>query len=238
VFDERVSIMKTRSLLTVGLCLAASGWAQAQTTVGAPVPLAAPVELGQVISSTPVMQQFPVQRQMCNDEEVLVQQPKTGAGAAIGAVAGGVIGSAVGHGSGASTVIGAIGGAIIGDNAEQPNTSAQNVRRCTTQTSYENRVVGYNVVYSYAGKQYAAQLPYDPGQTIQLHVGPAVQAAAPTPAVTETTTVYAPAPATNTTVIVSPGYGYYPPQRYYYTWPYVVVPGPGPRHGGPWFRHP
>lgn len=232
--------MKTRSLLSIGLCMAASGWAQAQTTTttGTPVPVAAPVEIGKVISTTPVVQQFPVRRQSCADEEVLVQQPKTGAGAAVGAIAGGVIGNAIGNGSGASTVLGAIGGAVIGDNAEQPSTSVQNARRCTTQTTYENRVVGYNVVYSYAGKQYSAQMPYDPGPTIQLHVGPAVPQAEAAPPTTETTTVYTQEPATNTTVVVTPGY--YPGPRYYYTWPYVVVPGPGPHYhrGGPWFRHP
>ena len=42
--------------------------------------------------------------------------------------------------------------------------------QCSTQTIYENRTVGYKVVYEYAGKQYSVQLPQDPGPTLQLRV--------------------------------------------------------------------
>ncbi len=42
--------------------------------------------------------------------------------------------------------------------------------QCSTQTIYESRVVGYKVVYEYAGKQYTVQLPQDPGPTLQLRV--------------------------------------------------------------------
>lgn len=37
---------------------------------------------------------------------------------------------------------------------------------------YENRTVAYNVVYEYAGKQYAVQMPNDPGPSIQLQLTP------------------------------------------------------------------
>lgn len=48
---------------------------------------------------------------------------------------------------------------------------------CSTQTFYENRTIGYKVVYEYAGKQYSVQLPQDPGPTLQLRVS-----VAPSPA--------------------------------------------------------
>ena len=51
--------------------------------------------------------------------------------------------------------------------------------QCSTQTIYENRAVGYKVVYEYAGKQYSVQLPQDPGPTLQLRVS-----VAPNPAPT------------------------------------------------------
>lgn len=51
--------------------------------------------------------------------------------------------------------------------------------QCSTQTIYENRTVGYKVVYEYAGKQYSVQLPQDPGPTLQLRVS-----VAPNPAPT------------------------------------------------------
>ncbi len=42
--------------------------------------------------------------------------------------------------------------------------------QCSTQNIYENRAVGYKVIYEYAGKQYTVQLPQDPGPTLQLSV--------------------------------------------------------------------
>ena len=38
-------------------------------------------DVGRVISSTPVIQQVGVPRQVCNTEQIVVQQPKSGAGA-------------------------------------------------------------------------------------------------------------------------------------------------------------
>ena len=134
------------------------------------------VEFGRVLSATPVMQQVPVPRQVCNDQQIEVQQPKSGAGAAIGAIAGGALGSASGgHGGGraAATVIGAIGGAVLGDRLEgNPEPELRTVRQCGTQTTYENRAVAYNVVYEYAGKQYSVQMPHDPGPKLALQIGP------------------------------------------------------------------
>lgn len=134
-------------------------------------------EQAQVVSSTPVIQQVSVPRQVCSNEQVTVQQPKSGAGAIMGAIAGGAMGNAVGGGSGkaAATVLGLIGGAMVGDNIEGPaQTQVQNVQHCRMQTFYENRTVAYNVTYEYAGKQYSVQMPYDPGSTIQLQITPVI----------------------------------------------------------------
>ena len=43
--------------------------------------------------------------------------------------------------------------------------------QCSTQTIYESRTVGYNVVYEHAGKRYTVQLPQDPGPTLRLQPG-------------------------------------------------------------------
>lgn len=134
-------------------------------------------EQAQVVSSIPVIQQVSVPRQVCSNEQVTVQQPKSGAGAIMGAIAGGAMGNAVGGGSGkaAATVLGLIGGAMVGDNIEGPaQTQVQNVQHCRMQTFYENRTVAYNVTYEYAGKQYSVQMPYDPGSTIQLQITPVI----------------------------------------------------------------
>ena len=70
-------------------------------------------------------------------------------------------------------MIGVIGGAIAGDKVEGPQAAqTQTQQTCTTQQVYENRLMGYNVVYEFAGKQYTVQLPKDPGPTIKLQVTP------------------------------------------------------------------
>lgn len=133
-------------------------------------------EMGRVISSIPVLQQVAVPRQVCFNEQVTVPGQKSGAGAAMGSIAGGAIGNQIGDGSGraVATMLGIIGGAVLGNNIEgNAPAQTQNVQRCTTQTVYENQTVGYNVTYEYAGKQYTVQMPQDPGQWVKLQVTPA-----------------------------------------------------------------
>lgn len=177
--------------------------------------LCAAQEEGLVISSTPVVQQVGVPRQVCTTEPVAVQQPKSGAGAAIGAIAGGMAGNAATRGSGAATVIGAIGGAVIGDRIEQsPPPVLQDMQRCGVQTFYESRTVGYDVEYEYGNKRYRVQLPYDPGQTIALRVAPehiGEPGAPPPQPIVTAPPVYTPP------VVVAPAPVYYvSPYPYYY----------------------
>lgn len=136
--------------------------------------LCAAQEMGRVISSTPVMQQIAVPRQVCSNQAVVVPNQRSGAGAAIGALAGGALGNAVGHGGGraAATILGLFGGAIVGDGVEGQGSQVQNVQNCMTRNVYENRLSIYNVVYEYAGKQYSVQMPYDPGPTVRLQITP------------------------------------------------------------------
>ncbi len=135
------------------------------------------VDIARVLSATPVMQQVPVPRQVCSDQQVAVQQPRSGAGAVVGAIVGGALGNAAGGrgaGRAAATVLGAVGGSVIGDRIEGAGEpELRTVRQCGTQTSYETRAVAYNVVYEFAGKQYTAQMPHDPGPTLALQIGPA-----------------------------------------------------------------
>jgi uncharacterized protein YcfJ len=130
--------------------------------------------LARVITSTAVIQQVAVPRQVCNTAAVVSEAPKSGAGAAIGAIAGGAMGNAVGNGSGRAlaTMIGLVGGAVIGNNVEGSKSQTQNVQQCTTQTSYENRTMHYDVVYEYADKRYSIQMLNDPGQYVRLSVTP------------------------------------------------------------------
>jgi len=132
-------------------------------------------EMGRVISSTPIVQQVGVPRQVCNNEQVVVNGQKSGAGAAMGAIAGGAIGNSVGKGDGraVATMLGLFGGAILGDKVEgNPQAEVRNVQNCSRQVIYESRVTAYNVVYEYAGKQFTAQMPSDPGQFVRLQITP------------------------------------------------------------------
>jgi uncharacterized protein YcfJ len=185
-------------------------------------------DVGRVISSTPIVQQVAVPRQVCSTQQVEVQRPSSGAGALIGAIAGAALGNASwGRRSdrAAASAVGAIGGAILGDHIEgSGETQVRDVQRCGTQTSYENRAVGYNVVYEFGGKQYSVQMPQDPGPTISLQVTP-VGATNPAPQNYVTTqpspqVVYGPGPV----VVTEPVYPVYYPQPYYvrpYVRPYV-----------------
>jgi uncharacterized protein YcfJ len=196
--------------------------------------------LARVISSTPVVQQVAVPRQVCNNEAVIMQGPKSGAGALMGAIAGGAAGNAIGNGGGraAATVLGLVGGAMLGDRIEGPNNQVQNVQQCSTQTFYENRTSHYNVVYEYQGTQYNAQMANDPGSYVRLQVTPV--GAMPAPA--EPGQAYQSAPAAQPqpyyqpavvqqqpvyvqgAPVVYPAYPVYPAYRPYYA-PYFAPIG-------------
>lgn len=130
--------------------------------------------LARVITSTPVVQQVAVPRQVCNNQQVITEAPKSGGGALLGAVAGGAVGNAIGNGGGRAlaTVIGLVGGAMVGDRVEGGGSQVQNVQQCSTQTFYENRPSYYNVVYEYQGTQYNVQMAQDPGPYVRLQVTP------------------------------------------------------------------
>ena len=169
-------------------------------------------DIGQVLSRTAMYQQVAVPRQSCA-QTITPNAPTSGAGAVSGAVTGAVLGSIIGEGRGAGALIGAVGGAIVGDKAES-NANSQPVTTCTTQTVMENRLVGYNVVYEYAGKTYNVQLPQDPGPTLPLQISPAgMQTAAPSVIPSPTTVVTPPA------VVYAQPPVVYAPAPYYRPWP-------------------
>lgn len=155
------------------------------TSTAALAALASPAlqaqETGRVISSVPMIQQVAVPRQVCSQAPVVVEQPKSGAGAVLGAVAGGAAGNAIGDGGGRTlaTIVGAVGGAFLGNRIEGSSSQVQQQTSCTTQTFYENRAVGYNVTYEFAGKHYTVQMPQDPGPTVRLQVTPIGASTAP-----------------------------------------------------------
>ena len=144
---------------------------------------AAAQEVGNVISSVPVVQQVQVPRQVCSQPAPVMAPPTSGGGGLVGALVGGGIGSTIGHGTGnaAAILAGTVIGAIAGNNVEagnlQAQAAAQSMPQCMTEMTLENRIVGYNVTYDYAGRQNTVQMPYDPGPTVRLQVSPVAQSA-------------------------------------------------------------
>jgi uncharacterized protein YcfJ len=135
-------------------------------------------ERGRVISSTPVVQQVVVPREVCQNVSVREPGRRTGAGALMGGIAGGAMGNAVGSGSGraAATMIGVLGGAILGNRIEgRGQDTVRTVQECTTQNTYENQTVAYDVVYEYAGRRYSVQMNEEPGRYVPVDVRPAIE---------------------------------------------------------------
>jgi uncharacterized protein YcfJ len=198
-------------------------------------------EYGTVVSSTAVTAQVAVPQQQCTEQQALVQPRTSGGGALLGALVGGVVGHHIGDGFGraAATGLGAVAGSVIGDRAEAANNppAAVPVRHCQTLTSYENRVIGYDVTYEYNGQRYLTRVAQDPGPRIALNVtvAPSAGTAATAPPAPMPVTTVAP-PVIYTPV---PAYGYYGPYGYYHDYyggpavtvvPRVVIGGYR-RHG-------
>lgn len=123
-------------------------------------------------------------RQSCYTEQVAYQEPvsrgrKSHTGTILGAVIGGALGNELGHrkhNKQAGTAIGAIlGGSIgrdIGRRPQQYVTRYRDEQRCntTTEVSYDERVVGYDVTYRYNGQSYTTRMQRDPGSSIKVKV--------------------------------------------------------------------
>ena len=202
-----------------------------------------------VISATPVTSSVAVPQQSCVDVERVVQPRPTGAGALIGAIVGGVVGNQFGHGAGraAATGLGAVAGSAIGNQAEAANYPPTAVpgRECRTVNAYENRVVGYDVVYEYNGQRYTTRMANDPGRRIAIDVRPAgapLDRVGPPASGQPVPPAYVEAPPA---YVEAPAYSYYGPAPYYeaapvyYGAPLLVGPaiGIGIAAGWGWHHH-
>ena len=96
-----------------------------------------------------------------------------------GAIVGGVIGHQFGsgHGNDAATVAGSLIGAAVANSgnrgpAYQTTEYSRPVRRCETnyQSHQEERIDGYDVIYTYNGRKYATRTPFDPGNKLKIRV--------------------------------------------------------------------
>jgi uncharacterized protein YcfJ len=110
------------------------------------------------------------------------ERPGTAGRMILGGIIGAAIGNQIGHGDGrrAATVAGALIGSAVGHDAGSRRNDRYSSRgyepreaeRCDVryESTYEERVEGYNVVYEYGGKRHMTRLPYDPGERIKVRV--------------------------------------------------------------------
>jgi len=144
-------------------------------------------EYAQVLASTPIYRVVEVStpRQECWQEEVVRQQQAYRSESAtpglIGMVIGGALGNAVGSRKSnqrVGAVVGGLLGGSIARDIQRSNSAARStvvvdtVERCrTVQASHqEEKLVGYDVSYSYNGAQHTVRMPQDPGPTVRVRV--------------------------------------------------------------------
>ncbi len=138
-------------------------------------------KFAEVVSSKEVFQTAVTPREHCEDVQVQKQAPvkdeRRIAGTAIGAVAGGLIGSQIGGGKGKTlaTVGGAAAGGYAG-NQVQKNMQKKDVittteRQCKTVQDKSQKLVGYDVTYRFDGKQGSVRTSFKPGATLPLKDG-------------------------------------------------------------------
>lgn len=141
-----------------------------------------------VLSSTPIYRVVETTEpsRQCWEEEVVREvrseaRNQSATPGILGAVIGGAVGNAVGHNKTnrrVGTVVGAILGGSIASDISRNNRRGDTVQyvdtveRCrTVHTSHqEEKLVGYDVRYSYNGAQFTVRLPDDPGATLRVRV--------------------------------------------------------------------
>jgi uncharacterized protein YcfJ len=167
--------MKGLNKTALAVLLASGSFAAVAATTyeEAPVLMVTPI-YHVVETTTPVRQ--------CWEEEVVRRDNWRGNDSAtpsiLGAVIGGALGNAVGHHK-SNKRVGAVVGAILGSSiardisrTNDDSTYIDTVERCRTvnNSSQEEKLVGYDVVYGYNDTEHTVRMPEDPGSTVRVRV--------------------------------------------------------------------
>jgi len=141
-------------------------------------------KVAEVVAVKDVMEAVSTPREQCEDVQVQHQAPVKDrhriAGTAIGAVAGGLLGSAIGGGDGKklATVAGAAAGGYAGNqvqkNMQRKDVTTSVERRCHTVQDKSQKLVGYDVTYRLDGKNGQVRLDHKPGPTLPVEDGKVV----------------------------------------------------------------
>ena len=146
-------------------------------------------EYAKVVSVTPLTESIRTPREECHDQVVTKTKPVKDkhqiTGSVIGAVAGGLLGDAIGGGgknTGAKIAGAAVGGYAgnkTQEKMQQGDTYQTTERVCNTVEDVSERTVGYKVEYLIGDKPGEVQMDHDPGDTIPLEDGKLVIARGP-----------------------------------------------------------
>ena len=138
-------------------------------------------EFAEVVAVTAVTERVETPREECHDQVVTRKKPVKDqhkiTGTVIGAVAGGLLGDAIGGGGSnkVAKVAGAAAGGYAGNKTQQhlqDNATYQTTERvCNTVMDVSERTVGYDVQYQIGEKPGEVRMDYDPGNTIPLQDG-------------------------------------------------------------------
>ncbi len=143
-------------------------------------------------------------RRPVREEYVSESRSGSGAGTVLGAIVGGVIGHQFGNSTGGrdhGTAAGVVLGGLIGNNMERNSGGSdrydsgysraaydvervpvtRDVQRCNVVSDYREEVRGYDVRYSFNGREYMTRLDYDPGPTLPINVDVRPSYRAPVP---------------------------------------------------------
>lgn len=133
-------------------------------------------EFADVLNVKPIKERGAA-REVCRDQVVTHRRPVNDQhqvlGTTTGAIVGGLLGHQVGGGNGkkVATAVGAIAGGVAGHNIQtnmQRNSTYQtSERRCSTQRG-QDQIVGYDVTYSFDGREDVVQMDHKPGRTIPV----------------------------------------------------------------------
>ena len=132
-------------------------------------------DFARVIESNPVYAEASTQEcwnpRTGNYEQPRQSDSRIGAGTALGAIAGGVLGHQVGSGRGndVGTAAGAILGGIVGHQIEKDRRADDDLdmSRCRMVSDSSN-IQGYDVRYRYQGQEYVTRLDHDPGRRLEV----------------------------------------------------------------------
>lgn len=138
-------------------------------------------EFAEVLAVEPVTKTRKTPREVCSDvvvnEQAPVKDPNRIAGTAVGAIAGGLLGSQIGGGSGrtVATVAGAAAGGYAGNQIQKgmqdKDTVSRTETRCKTAYDSHTETIGYDVRYRLGKEEGQVRMEQRPGARIPVKDG-------------------------------------------------------------------